>query len=188
MNIHQLQVSYQMEHDRLLVRLNTHSGEELRLWLTRRMVMNLFPHMVEVSLTLDAGSAQGASHDGADDKALHQFRKQESLQQADFQTPFSTQGGVLPMGNEPLLATTVHVTPRENSALHLAFEENLLGASSKRCFEVVLASQLLHGFMHLLESALKHANWGITLVDNNAPGENAPVDALATAVPPKYLN
>ena len=177
-----------MEHDRLLVRLNTHSGEELRLWLTRRMVMNLFPHMVEVSLTLDADSTQGASHDGANDKALHQFRKQESLQQADFKTPFSTQGGVLPMGNEPLLATTVHVTPRERNALHLAFEENLPGDGPKRGFEVVLASQLLHGFMHLLETALKQADWGITLIDDKAPGENGPMDALATAVPPKYLN
>ena len=188
MNIHQLQVSYQLEHDRLLVRLNTHSGEELRLWLTRRMVMNLFPHMIAVSRALDAGTAQGASHDGADSKALQQFRKQESLQQADFTTPFSEQGGVLPLGNEPLLATTVHVTPREGGALHLAFEENLAGASANRRFEVMLAAQLLHGFMHLLESALKQSDWGITLLDNTAPGENGPVDAMATAVPPKYLN
>ena len=188
MNIHQLQLSYQMEHDRLLLRLNTHSGEELRLWLTRRMIMNLFPHMVEVSIALDAGSAQGASHDGADGRALHQFRKQESLQQADFTTPFSTQGGFLPMGNEPLLATTVHVTPREGGALHLAFEENLPGASSNRRFEVVLAPQLLHGFMHLLESALKQANWGVTLIDGNAPNDKGLVDALQAAMPPKYLN
>ena len=188
MNIHQMQLSYQMEHDRLLVRLNTHSGEELRLWLTRRMVLNLFPHMIEASIALDASLAQDASHDGANAKALHQFRKQESLQQADFQTPFSTDGSVLPMGSEPLLATTVHVTPREGGALHLAFEENLPGASSKRRFEVVLAQPLLHGFMHLLESTLKQANWGIALIEGNTPSENAPVDALAAAVPPKYLN
>ena len=188
MNIHQLQLSYQTEHDRLLLRLNTHSGEELRLWLTRRMIMNLFPHMIAMSRALDAGSAQGASHDGADDKALHQFRKQESLQKADFQTPFNTQAGVLPLGNEPLLATTVHVTPREGGALQLAFEENLSGASSNRRFEVVLAPQLLHGFMHLLETALKQSNWGIALADGATPIDNATVDALATAEPPKYLN
>ena len=188
MDIHQLQISYQMEQDRLLVRLNTHSGEELRLWLTRRMIRNLFPHMVEASVAIDSAQAQLTSHDGADSRALSQFKKQESLRQADFQTPFSAENPVLHMGSEPLLATTVHITPREGGALRLAFEENTPGATAMRRFEIVLEPVLLHGFMHLLESALKHADWGITLTGVNTLGEAPTLDALAGAEPPKYLN
>jgi len=32
MNIHQLQATYLVEQDRILIRMNTQSGEELRLW------------------------------------------------------------------------------------------------------------------------------------------------------------
>ena len=36
MNIHQLSVTYLPEQDRILARVNTTAGEEMRLWLTRR--------------------------------------------------------------------------------------------------------------------------------------------------------
>jgi hypothetical protein len=55
---------------------------------------------------------------------------------------------------------------------------------------VVLGQDLLHGFMHLLEKALGHADWGISLTAVNArkDSKDVDVDALATAVPPRYLN
>jgi hypothetical protein len=188
MDIHQLQVSYQMEQDRLLVRLNTHSGEELRLWLTRRMIKNLFPHMIRASIETDAATTHPTSHDGADSRALSQFRKQESLQRADFQTQFNGEASVLPMGKEPLLVTTVHITPLEAGALRLAFEESTPEATPGRRFEVILAPPLLHGFMHLLESALKHTDWGITLAEPSEEPDTTTLDVLATALPPRYLN
>ena len=35
MQIHQLSVSYQAEQDRLLLRVSSTDGQEMRLWLTR---------------------------------------------------------------------------------------------------------------------------------------------------------
>lgn len=188
MTIHQLQASYVAEHDRILVRLNTLAGEELRLWLTRRMVKNLFPHIIKVTTELIAAQSQSASHDGADQKAFTQFKKQESLRQADFSTPFETQAMVLPIGDAPLLATTVHITPNEGGALRIGFEEKIPGLASSRSFEVTLGQDLLHGFMHLLESALKHADWGMTLDQVNPPVDDQVVDIFAAAEPPQYLN
>lgn len=188
MKIHQLQATYLVEHDRILVRLNTHAGEELRLWLTRRMVRNLFPHMLQASAELAAAPALLASHDGADRRALAEFNKQETLQNTDFATPFNTQAAVLPIGSEPLLATTVHVTPTEKGSLRIGFEEKVPGAAKPRGFEVTLGPGLLPGFMHLLELALKHADWGIALRDVVPVEQASPVDAFAAAQPPKYLN
>ncbi len=188
MTIHQLQATYVIEQDRILVRLNTHAGEELRLWLTRRMVRNLFPGILEVSADLVTSQTQFASHDGADRKALTQFRKQESLQQADFATPFKSGAEVLPIGNVPLLATTVHMTPGKDGALRIQFEENIPGLEEKRGFEVILGQDLLHGFMHLLETALQQADWGIRLTsEKRHEGGNA-ADAFAAAERPPYLN
>lgn len=187
MKIHQLQASYLVEHDRILVRLNTHGGEELRLWLTRRMVRHLFPHMLLASAELAAPSALPASHDGAGRQALAEFTTQEALQRSDFDTPFNT-AAVLPIGSEPLLATTVHVTPTGQGTLRIGFEEKLPGAAQTRGFEVSLGPGLLPGFMHLLELALKQADWGIARRETGPATEAGPLDAFAAAQPPKYLN
>jgi hypothetical protein len=186
--IHQLQATYQIEQDRILVRLNTHAGEELRLWLTRRMVKNLFPHMIQACTELVTTQPRMASHDGADSKALTEFSRQESLQQADFQTPFNNQALVMPIGEEPLLATTVHIASSEGGSLRLGFEEKLPGTAKTRSFEVTLGPTLFHGFLHLLESALKHADWGLTLGDIDKLKDSKLIDAFANAEPPRYLN
>src|SRR5665647_2568585 len=187
MKIHQLQATYLIEQDRILVRLNSAAGEELRLWLTRRMVKNLFLHMIEASIELVTAQMQIESHDGASSLELMQFKKQEALQQADFSTPFNTQASVLPIGVEPLLATTVHITPVEDGSVRIGFEEKIPGLASSRSFEVTLGQQLLHGFLHLLESALQHAGWGFRLVEIDELNHNS-TDAFASAVPPRYLN
>lgn len=188
MAIHQLQVSYETEQDRVLVRMNTHAGEELRLWLTRRMVKNLFPHMLEARAQQVESQSQLVSHDGADREAFAHFKKQESLRNADFSTPFNSQATVLPIGDVPLLATTVHITSCADGAVRIGFAEKVPDIQPGRSFEVVLGQDLLHGFMHLLEKALGHADWGITLTTVNARKDSNEVDPLDTAIAPRYLN
>ena len=43
MKIHQLSVNYLAEQDRILMRVNTAASEEMRLWLTRRLMLGLWP-------------------------------------------------------------------------------------------------------------------------------------------------
>lgn len=186
--IHQLQASYQIGQDRILVRINTHAGEELRLWLTRRMLKNLFPHMSKACEDLVSTLPQQTSHDGADQHALTELSKQESLREADFQTPFDNQALSLPMGDEPLLVTTVQIATSAAGTVRLGFEEKLPGGSKTRSFELTLNSTLLHGFLHLLETALKQAEWGLTLGEAEKTKNNLLLDAFASAEPPRYLN
>jgi hypothetical protein len=188
MTIHQLQASYVTEHDRILVRMNTQAKEELRLWLTRRMVKNLFPHMIEVTSKMVATPTQSASLHAFERRAPGQLKKQQSLRQADFSTPFNSQATALPIGEAPLLATTVHITPCEEGALRIGFEEKIPGVAASRSFEVTLGHDLLHGFMHLLELALQHAGWDITLSDVSESKEDNSGDVFAAAEPPQYLN
>ena len=43
MKLHQLSVVYLAEQDRILVRANTSEAAEMRLWLTRRLMLGLWP-------------------------------------------------------------------------------------------------------------------------------------------------
>lgn len=201
--IHQLQVTYLTEHDRILVRMNTRAGEEIRLWLTRALLRNLHPHLAMVTNEIAAlapaqaqGPAQNAAeeptgsvaHDGADSRALIEFKKQESLQKTDFSTPFAAQAQTLPLGGEPLLATTAQLTVLESGQLRLGFEEKLAVTDKNRQVEITLGADLLNGLMHLLDLALSNANWGLGVAPATLFKKPVPPDAFATAMPPQYLN
>ena len=43
MKIHLMSVTYLAEQDRILMRVNTAAAEEMRLWLTRRLMLGLWP-------------------------------------------------------------------------------------------------------------------------------------------------
>ncbi len=197
--IHQLQVTYLKEHDRILVRMNTRAGEEIRLWLTRALLKNLHPHLLlatdEVAALAppenqgqEGASVTTAAHDGAHDQALLAFKKQASLQKADFSTPFSSQAQTLPLGNEPLLATTAQLTVLESGQLSLGFEEKLATTDKNRQVVITLGADLLHGLMHLLAQAMGQADWGLTIAAAAPFKKPAAPDAFATAQPPQYLN
>ena len=127
MQIHQMSVTYLPEQDRILMRINTVEGEEMRKWRTRRLMVGLWPLLskllTEHLLKLESA---GASLSGANPelkKMLADFRKEEFLQHADFDTPYKEGQQRLPLGEEPLLVTDVDASPLANGPLRLNFNE-----------------------------------------------------------------
>ena len=129
MKIHQLSVNYLAEQDRIFVRINTSASEELRLWLTRRLMMGLWPLLSKLlTQHLLKLEAAGSSLEAADEglkKMLADFRKEQFLQEADFETPYDEDQAVLPLGTDPVLVTDVDATPLPDGRLRLSFNERL---------------------------------------------------------------
>src|SRR6266568_9669874 len=115
MKIHQLSVTYLAEQDRILMRVNTATAEEMRLWLTRRLLLGLWPLLSKLlTKHLLKLEAAGTSLDTADEdlkRMLAEFRKEEFLRQADFETPYQEHQRQMPLGEEPLLITDVDAAP-----------------------------------------------------------------------------
>ena len=188
MNIHQLSLTYQVEQDRILVQISTHTGEALRLWLTRRMVATLFPHLNRVATNVETNNAQLATQDDMGKKMLMEFKKHESITQADFKTPFKPDAVVFPIGAEPLLVTTVNLTPTADGELRIGFEEKFADTVKPRGFQLTMASPLLHSFMHLLESAIKISEWGLLASATPDTPADEPGDKPKASGPTRYLN
>ena len=188
MNIHQLSIAYQVEQDRILVQINTLASEELRLWLTRRLVVNLLPHLSREVANVEVRSGQVAVADEAAKKMLVDFKKQASITQADFKTPFKAAASTFPVGSEPLLVTHVNLSPVGNANLRIGFEEKIVAGAVKRGFEVTMASDLLHGFMHLLELAIKNSGWGILPPPDLADDKENVGEGIAQDGTIRYLN
>lgn len=192
MNIHQLFIAYHNDHDRVLAQVNTVAGEELRLWFTRRLMINFLPHLGRLATDAQASAMQLASQDELAKKTVMEFKKQESINQSDFKTPFNTKASAYPVGQEPILVTAIQLTPDGKGALRIGFEEKLTGASSTqpaRGFQITLTSPQLHGFIHLLELATQASQWGIVdSVKTEADPLDAAIDIAKGAKSTTYLN
>ena len=191
MQIHQLSVSYLAEQDRVLVRVKSSSSEEIRLWLTRRLMLGLWPLLTKLLTNhLLKLEAAGRSLDGADEslkQMLADFRKEEFLRQADFDTPFDEADGQMPLGPEPLLITDVDATPIADGQLRLSFNEHLPHVDP-RTFQVDLQPAVMQGLMHLLEQALARAQWSEPF-GSSLPSESASLaDSHEALRRPRFLN
>jgi hypothetical protein len=196
MNIHQLSVNYLQEQDRILLRINTTDGAELRLWFTRRLTLGLTPlltrivtDMVAKQEALASPHILAAAADAQTKAMLAEFKKEESLQKSDFTTPFKDLPAQLPLGPEPLLVTEVNMTPLSGGQLQLAFSEQLPDALRPRNFQITLEANLIHGFVHLLDKALATSQW------TNSPAgalgakvDQLPGEVTGTSEKPRYLN
>lgn len=197
MNIHQLSARYSQEQDRILVRINSTDGTEMRLWLTRRLTLALWPTLNKAVVEHVARQDDGTSHlrDDASKKMLAEFQREAVLKDADFSTPYkdvqdtpdTVVPSTLPLGSAPLLVTEVRMTPVANGPLKMAFNEQLVGQENGRGFQVELAPPLVHGLVQLLERALQQSAWceGSDVLGALQPqASDGPVGAHR----PKYLN
>lgn len=158
-----MSVSYLPEQDRVLLRVNTTEGEEMRLWLTRRLLAGLWPLLTRLlSDHLLRTEAAGSLLDRDDESLrsmLADFRKEEFLRHADFDTPFREADSRLPLGEEPLLVTDVDASASPAGQLRLGFNERPAQGASPRSFQLELEPRLMQGLMHLLDQALAQAQW-----------------------------
>ena len=200
MNIHQLSVTYLPEQDRILARINTTAGEEMRLWLTRRLMLGLWPLLSKAMtghlLRLEAAGSSLDAADGQMKKMLTDFRKEEFLQHADFETPYQDKEQKLPLGEEPLMVTDVDAVPLPGGRLRLSFNENL-GARPEpdagtpplqRRFQMEMEPRLMQGLQHLLDQALAQSRWREPFLPAASAEDPTLPDATAQSPRPRYLN
>ncbi|MDO8317741.1 hypothetical protein [Rhodoferax sp.] len=186
MKIHQLSVAYQPDQDRILVQINTLAGEVLRVWLTRRMTLILLPRLFEATHKLQAEHLQLSTTNDAAQQMLMDFKKQQSIANSDFKTPFNAEAKALPLGPEPLLVNTLQLSPHAKGILQIGFEEKI--TAQPRSFQISMDLTLLHSFLHLLESSAKTAAWGLTPPASAPMPGDTETDQIGNAEAPHYLN
>lgn len=175
MNIHQLQVAFDAAEDRVLFRLSTTAGDEYRVFLTRRFVKLLWPHLQrglesKVAVTTPAPEAR---------REVLAFEHDRAIREADFSRPFAEARTEtprnFPLGDKPIVATQGNLRMERTGAYKLT-----LNPAQGRGVEIGLDDRLMHSFCRLLEAAVRTAQWDIEL-----PG-HAP-EAAAEAVPAAHL-
>ncbi len=156
--ISQIQISYQSEEDRVLLRLNTTATEEFRFWLTRRycqlVVRALIAHRV-------ADPDVSKQESPLARRAVEEFKQEAANVGGNFKDEFKP-SNAFPLGENPVLAHTLSYK-LSNGELTLT-----IAPKSGQGVTLVLNSQLNFNVMKLLKLASKDGNWSLDW-DGNEP-------------------
>ncbi len=171
-----MQVRYQPGPDRVLWQVRTSTGELFAVWLTRRMLRQLWPPLQR--LVTQAGVARVLPHSTPASwmpeaqAMLTQAARERPLPTARFNEVFNAQAVSQPLGAEPLLPEAIDLGPdTEGQGLQLQVRE-----TGGRRLALKLNDDLATALLRLLEQALKEADWGLAAVEPAAAVQpNTPV-------------
>lgn len=159
MNIHQLSVLFDERQDRLLLRVNTREGQEVRLWLTRRIGLRLIKPLQMTIAKMESSNSAVSVADAQAQAMLVELKQQDFLQSADLKTPFATQGKDLPLGQEPMVVTEITLDVKGQAGVQIVFQDAGDAQTAPRACTLQMQAQLVHGMLHLLTKAVSDAQW-----------------------------
>lgn len=156
MRLQQINVEYSAEQDRLLMRIGTSEGSEMRLSLTRRYVKLLWPLLVRLAEEASPRIRTQANPDAR--KALLGLEHEQALSRADFSKPYVQEPRLTPLGEAPLLLARIQTGRDRNGQPVLALHP-AEGQGVTLTFDAVL----LHSVCRLLQSAVQKSDWDMEL-------------------------
>jgi hypothetical protein len=166
MNIAQLQITIDREQDRLLLRVNGSDQSEFRTWLTRRLVKQWWPSLVQLLASKVAQDVPTANDDAR--RMVLGMRHEASVGKADFSQPYRAEATQFPLGQEPIVVSKLTMTLLPQNMYLLT-----LHPSQGKGVDLRLNDTLLHGLCQMLQNACKDAEWDLPL---ELPGVAASVE------------
>jgi hypothetical protein len=155
MQIRQLQVACDQLQDRLLLRISTQEDEEYRIWLTRRFLRELWPHLSRLAGKQAAGMP-----------IVGEIPADEA---GNFEQSFSEDNATFPLGSTPLLSSELKVDTLSDGTFNLIFREG-----RERSFQLAVNPDLLQTLCAMLRAGAEHAQWNLALDDTPATANTAP--------------
>jgi hypothetical protein len=165
MNLEQLNVSYLVNEDRLLLKMgflsegDSPTKQEVQIFITRRLLSNLWPVLLKsmvTQITIDRPEAAFAS----DDIILMEYQQalNDMTESGHFSASYKDEDREAPLGTAPLLLESINFSMNPHQPLHMQLRPITGGSVDMR-----LPTQLLHGFCKLLQDAAKQAAWDLDL-------------------------
>lgn len=146
----QINMTYDQIQDRILIRA-TENGQEYRAWWTRRLALR----MSHLFRTHTFPTQNSASHLApAQQQVLGELEKQDAVQQADFDTPFSDKALSYPLGEEGILVERIDI-----NAEGRLVKMNMMSGEGEGV-TLTLPPGQRYSFEHMLQQVMAAAEWG----------------------------
>ncbi len=155
MSIRQVQLVYNEEQDRLLLRFATADQAEFRFWLTRRFVKRWWGLLTKM-LAWDGMVMQQTTFPAK--QAMVAFQHERHTADADFKQPFADSAKTFPLGEAPVIIGQVNAARQENGMVKMS----LLPVQGSG-IDIVVDAKLLHLLVKLLQDAVGRSDWDVRL-------------------------
>ena len=171
MGIKQLNGTYVAPEDRILLRVSTDAGEEIRLWLTRPITLQMLG-----AIRAAAARAIAQKFPPLVAQTVAEFEQQSVRAQTRLDDPFLS-GAKFPLGDTPALVVQLAANEKSNDlSMDLTLPQ---GNKVNLC----LPHQLAQQFGVLLERIQENAGWKLDLTEAHAPAAGSESDPAAAASP-----
>jgi len=167
MQIRQLQIANDSVQDRLVLRVGTQANEEYRIYITRRFLREIWPHLVEMLNGHLSGQSVTVVEANADTDVV-------PGEAASFEQSFIDDNPSYPLGATPLLASEAVLEASGDGTARLILREG-----RERRFTLELTAEILHALCAMLRAANDQAAWDLTLA-YNSPAPISPPPAGKT--------
>ena len=141
-------------------------ADEVRIWLTRRLVKQLWPNLLQLLSNKVAQEVPNANNDAR--RMVLGMRHEAALGQADFSQRYRARPTQFPLGESPFVAAKVTMNVLPNGLYLLT-----LHPAEGRGVDLRLTEPLLHGWCRMLQKACREAQWDLEL---DFPGSSLTAD------------
>ena len=153
--LHQMTISFAPREDRLLLRLGTAAHVEFRLWLTRRVVRQMWTALMKAAETVSAVIVQPEKRTR---QAVMSMRHEAAVQSGDFTQTRDPEAKPHPLNKTPFLVTGLVCSSAPDNHTNLTFK-----VDGGRDIQLSLDEKLVHALCHLLVSGTTKADWNLAL-------------------------
>lgn len=176
-NIHQIQMAYNAQEDRILLRVLSTQRAEFRFWMTRRYVKLLWTVIVKM---LERDPAAAVHADESARRTVLGVQHAVTVEKGEYSKPYDDAGAkVLPLGVEPVLLARVTGKHGENEQRTLS-----LHPQQGQGIDIGVNTALLHMISKLLTDAVAQSDWDLKL----AIDPDFALTPQAQGIPPHKLN
>ncbi len=180
MPIHQVQIRFDEQQDRLLLRVSTTDGCEYRFWLTRRFVKQLWGLLLKM---VEWDKAVQQQFDTAMRQTVLEIQHEGYAQQGDYSKNYEESPRRMPLGESPILLCSGKGVRRDGGLQVLC-----LYPAQGPGLDMTLDARLLHIFAKLLRDGVARAEWDMKLGLREESGKETERPAQAETAPARKLN
>jgi len=159
----QVNASYIDDEDRLLLRISTTDFDEFRLWMTRRLCLNLLIETESLSI-----NNLSQKHSELSAKTIDSFNQETLEKKINFETSY-TPKNKLPFGAEPVLVKSITIKKLENKT------ELGLILANRKSITTQLDSTALNAMRLLFKRTCTQADWlTMPVIQKTSPPQSTP--------------
>ncbi len=153
--LYQMTAEFNPLQDRILFRVSTQKRLEYRVWLTRRLVKNLW------GVAVRSFAAEPEVKEQAQPRvkqAVMSMKHQEAVQSSNFTKKHDAKTKPPPEAGQPLLAISAEIGKTPEGVIRLTFH-----TAERKDVNHNLNEDMLHAVCHILQQASDRAGWDMQL-------------------------